>query len=200
MNDAKLSSQKGKIDLKIILVVLLLVLIAGLIGWRLGHSNKGSDKTSVTNSSSSSESAASTADVKSLVTYTLPEGWKEATCTSQANTVFIVPSGASLHCDTASIAPIKLSVDSQNTTDCQELSNVHDVRKHICKSLYIGGHKSLQALTEYPKSPTYPADTTISDYYIDTGKGAIRVRYTYTASNDYQIGFDELANSVKVNP
>jgi len=198
-DETNLTQTSGPKNLKLILIVLGLILLAGILGWWLGHSNSTVSKPpNGVNSSASNDNAASAADVNSIITYTLPEGWKDATCTSQTSTVFIVPSGATLHCDSDSIAPIKISVDPQNTTDCQELGNVQNVRKHICKSLYIGGHKTLQASTEYPKSSTYPVDTTISDYYINTGKGVIRIQYTYTSSNNYQLGFDQLANSVRV--
>jgi hypothetical protein len=64
--------------------------------------------------------------------------------------------------------------------------------------LYVDGHKSLKASTEYPKSSSYSTDTTISDYYINTGKGVVKIEYTYTSSNDYQTGFDQMALGVKV--
>jgi hypothetical protein len=112
--------------------------------------------------------------------------------------VFVVPGGATLRCDTDLIALVKVFLEPQGATDCQELADVQNVRKHICKSLFIDGHKSLQASTEYSKSATYKVDTTISEYYINTGKGVVRVAYTYTSSNDYQLGFDQLATSIKV--
>lgn len=167
------------------------MLVAGTLGWWQGKSKDAPIKSA--NGTTSSET-----EVNSIVSYTLPDGWKEASCANQASTVFVVPTGSALQCDTDSISPIKISVDPQNTTDCQELSNVQNVRKHICKSLFIGGHKTLQASTEYPKSSSYPVDTTISDYYIDTNKGVIRIQYTYTSGNDYQMGFDQLANSVRI--
>jgi hypothetical protein len=109
-----------------------------------------------------------------------------------------VPNNASLNCSANPSSPIKIYVDRQYITDCQQLNSPQDVRKHVCISLYIDGHKSLKASTEYPKSSTYKTDTTISDYYIDTGKGVVKVEYTYTSNNDYQIGYDQLAMSLKV--
>lgn len=141
---------------------------------------------------------ASTNDAKSLVSYTLPDGWKEETCPNNADRTYIVPNGSSLSCDSDPSAPIKISVDSGKTTDCQQLANVQNVKKHICSSLYINNHKTLKASTDYLKSSSHATDTTVSEYYIDTGKGVVKLEYSYTSANDYQTGFDQLANSIKV--
>jgi hypothetical protein len=184
--------------IQVVVLILGLVIIAGLIGWKLGRSDDKQTATQQpTNSATSSTTPASNSDVKSLVSFSLPDGWKEGTCPDACGKLFIVPNGASLQCDNNPIAPVKMYVDANNTADCQQLQNVQNVRKHICKSVFINGHKSLQSSTEYPKSATYPEDTTISDYFIDTGKGVVAVEYTYTSSNNYQLGFDQLANSVK---
>jgi hypothetical protein len=84
-------------------------------------------------------------------------------------------------------------VDSQNTTDCAQLkpTSTQGVRKHTCISLYISGHKSLKSFTD-------ANGTSAADYFINTGKGVVKVDYAYTSSNDYQAGFDQLATSVKV--
>jgi hypothetical protein len=192
--------RQQKSIIQIVVLILGLVIIAGLIGWKLGQSNDKQTATTPTASNStatSSTTPASNSDVKSLVSYSLPDGWKEGTCPDSQGKLYIVPNGASLACGNNPSAPVKMYVDANNTTDCQQLQNTPNVRKHICKSVFINGHKSLQSSTEYPKSATYPEDTTISDYFIDTGKGVVAVEYTYTSSNNYQIGFDQLANSVK---
>lgn len=184
---------------KVVILTLILVVAAGLIGWKLGHTNNPSSNNGAgaTTSSTSTNSVAN-ADVNSLISYTLPDGWAQNTCSNAADRVFIIPNGASLNCNSNPSAPIKIYVDSQNTTDCQQLSGVQGVRKHVCISLYVDGHKSLKASTEYPKSSSYGTDTTISDYYINTGKGVVKIEYTYTSSNDYQTGFDQMALGVKV--
>lgn len=184
--------------IQLTVLILGLVIIAGLIGWKLGHSNDSKHSNPVSNNTNAtSTTPASNSDVKSLVAYTLPDGWKEGTCPDAGGKLYIVPNGALLQCGSNPASPIKMYVDANNTTDCQQLQNVQNVRKHVCKSLFINGHKSLQSSTEYPKSATYPEDTTISDYYIDTGKGVVAVEYTFTSRNNYQIGFDQLANSVR---
>jgi hypothetical protein len=175
---------------KMMVVVVAAVIAAGLIGWRLGSSKRATNSTASSATSTASSDSAAAGDPRSLVSYTLPDGWKEGTCPNAANKVFIVPSGSSLQCDSAAIAPVRIYIDPQNTKDCQQLNAPQNVKKHICKSLFINGHKTLQASTE--------TDNTVSDYYIDTGKNVIKVEYTYTTNNAYQTGFDQLANSVKV--
>ncbi len=173
-----------------VIVVLVLAAGAGFMGWRLGHKSASTGTNSTVASSNQATDLAASGNVSSLVSYVLPDGWKEGTCPSAPNKVFIVPTGAALNCDSAAIAPIRIYIDPQNTTDCQQLNSPQGARKHICKSLYIGGHKSLQASTT--------TENTTSDYYIDTGKGVVRVEYIYGSNNAYQTGFDQLANSVKV--
>ncbi len=182
------------------IVVIVIALGGGIIGWKLGQSNT---KTSPANTgaSTSTKPAANGAtanDAKTLVGYTLPDGWKEGTCPNNTDRTYIVPDGSSLRCDSNPSAPIKITVDSGNATDCQQLANVQDVKKHICSSLYINGHKTLKASTEYLKSASHPTDITISEYYIDTGKGVVKLEYSYASANDYQTGFDQLANSLRV--
>jgi hypothetical protein len=180
---------------KYTLIVLIFIVLAGVIGWQIGKNSK----TTPAHGTATQTSAVTATGVKSLVSYSLPDGWKEANCPAVPDTIYITPAGTTLNCNADPSAPIKIYVDSQGATDCQQLQAVQNVKKHICSSLYINGHKSLKALTEYPQSSSHSQDTTVSDYYINTGKGVVRVEYTYTASNDYQTGFEQLANSVKVN-
>jgi len=199
MNETNTPPKNSKNILGLVIAVLALLLLAGLFGWRLGRSQKQPGINQDSKSLSSENNSSSTAtDVNAIIAYTMPDGWKDGSCPGQTGTVFVVPNGSSLQCGTSSIAPIRIVIDPQNTTDCQQLNTVQNVRKHVCKSLYIDGHKSLQASTEFPKSSNYPDDTTISDYYIDTGKGVAKVEYMYTSSNNYQLGFDQLANSIHI--
>jgi type II secretory pathway pseudopilin PulG len=186
----------------LLIVVLLLVLAAaaGYIGWRLGQDNNNQPKNTVTNNSASDalNNAITDSDVKSRISYTLPDGWNENTCPAKADTVYVTPAGSSLDCAADPSAPIKIYMDPQNTTDCQQLANPQNVRKHVCSSLFIDGHKGLKASTEYLKSSSSASGMTISAYYISANKGVAKVEYVYTSSNDYQSGFERLATSVKV--
>ncbi len=178
-------------------VLVIVITFAGVVGWRLGH--KSTAPASTQSSSNSPSSPAAASDVKSLVSYNLPDGWKEGTCPDHANKIYFSPNGSTINCDTNPSAPVSMSIDSQNSTVCQQLANVQNVRKHTCISLYIDNHKSLNTTTAFTKSSAHNTEETISSYYIDTGKGVVKVDYTYTSNNDYQNIFDQFAKSLKVN-
>jgi hypothetical protein len=183
---------------KLILLAITLLVAVSLVAWLIGkHSNPSNQNSPAAQTQSST--SASTTDVKSLISYTLPDGWVENVCSGSGATVYIIPSGATLDCSANPSAPIKAYVDPQNTTDCQQLkpASTQGIKKHVCISLYISGHKSLKASTEYAASSLFNTDTTVSDYFINTGKGVAALDYTYTSANSYQIGFDELARSVR---
>lgn len=182
-----------------IAVIAVMIIVAGVVGWRLGHSgNSSNNSPSVPKNSNQTSKPTKNTAVDSLISYNLPDGWSTNTCGSATDKVFVVPNGTTLNCNANPSAPIKLYIDPQDTTDCQQLGNIQGVKKHVCISLYINGHRSLKASTTYPKSSTYATETTISDYYIDTGKGVAVAEYTYTSNNDFQIGFDQLANGIKI--
>ncbi len=180
------------------LTLLAVLIITGFVGWRLGRSSNSVNTNNGSQSSSADNTSATS--VKSLISYTLPDAWKENTCSNSSNVIYIIPNGIALDCDSNPSVPIKIYVDSQDTTDCQQLmpATNEGIRKHVCISLYISGHKSLKASTEYSNGSGYKTDTTISGYYINTGKGVVAIQYTYTSANDFQAGFDQLATSVKV--
>ena len=179
------------------LLIAVLVLAAGLFGWWLGRP----DTSTNSRPSSQTESTVLNDDapgVKSLISYRLPDGWKEAGCEAAPGSVFITPAGApAVDCEANPSSPVKISVDTGNKKDCNQLQNVQDVKKHVCISLYINNHRSLKASTEYLESSSYGRATTINAYYIDIGEAVIKVEYQFNSDNQYQAGFDELANSVK---
>lgn len=185
---------------KIVVLAITLLVAAGLVGWVLGHSNKSKDGQPGSVSQSTTGGGTNGIAVKSLVSYTLPDAWSEKTCSAVVGTVYIVPNGATLDCTSNPSSPVKMFVDSGNTTDCQQLkpANTRGIKKHVCISLYINGHKSLKASTTYSTGSSYKTDTTISDYYVNTGKGVAAVEYMYTSANDFQAGFDQLATSITV--
>lgn len=183
---------------KIILASVVLIVIASVIGWLIG---RGSVPIYNNNSSNpSSTTKATSTDVSSLVSYTLPNGWADNSCSVSPSIIYVNPTSTYLDCNLNPSAPIKIYVDPQNITDCQQLmpSNNQGIKKHICISLYIDGHKSLKASTEYSSNSSYKIDTTISDYFINTGKGVVDIEYIYTSANNFQAGFDQLATSVSV--
>jgi hypothetical protein len=180
---------------KLLFVVVVIVIIAGLVGWFMGRSNKSTNQTGTTAQNQPSKSSAS---ARSLVSYTLPDGWSENSCSGA--TLYIIPNGSALDCSANPSAPVKLFLDAGNTTDCDQLKPADNtgIRKHVCISLYIDGHKTLKASTEFAKSASYKTDTTIADYYMNTGKGVVALEYTYTSTNNFQVGFDQFAKSLVV--
>jgi hypothetical protein len=193
-------NNSGKAKLVVIVVVLLIA--AGLTGWWFGRShntsnNKQTDQAQSDNKKS--DNVSSNNDVKALVSYVLPDGWKASTCAASAGSVFVVPKGTgNVNCNSTPSSPIKISVDPANNKDCNQLQNVQNVSKHICSSEFINGHKSLRAETVYNKDSSYKKDTTINAYYIDTGKGVIKLEYIHEPTNSENlIGFEQLAKSVQ---
>lgn len=185
--------------IKALFAVLIIIVIAGFVGWRIGHSGsatKGSNNSQPSPSANTPQ--ASSGDLKSLISYQLPDGWKEASCPSAADVIYIAPTGTDVDCNTNPSSPVKISIDQQNSKDCNDLQNVQNVKKHICISLYIDGHKTLKATTEYLASSTYQKDTTVNSYYLDTGKKVVKLEYRFDNGNEYQADFDQLANSVHV--
>jgi hypothetical protein len=180
--------------LVITLLVIILVLVASLVGLEIGKSSK-----STTTSSAKVPNANKTVgDVSSLVSYTLPQGWTQATCPSASNRQYIVPTNTSVDCSQNPALAITVFVDTANITDCSQLQQVQNVKNHVCKSLYIDGRKTLQSLTEYNQASTYKPNTSVATYFMNTGKGVVATEYTYTSGNQYQGGFDQLAKSLTV--
>lgn len=184
---------------KLWLLVAFLVIGAGLVGWWLGRSDSqpSSSPESSTQPAAETEDSDGSTDVKSIVRYSLPDGWKENSCEG-SNNVYITPDGTNANCNTTPIAPIKLSVDSANNKDCNQLQNVSNVKRHVCVSEYISGKKALKASTTHLASSSYGQETTVDAYYIDTGKGVVKVEYIHTTNGELQAAFDELAKSVTV--
>jgi hypothetical protein len=175
----------------ITLLVVLLIFAAGFIGWLLA-----SDKNDTTQSGETSISSED--EVKSLIDYRLPDGWKDAKCDSIKDTVFVIPAGSDgLDCNDSPSAPIKISIDPGDTKDCNELQNNTNVKKHVCISLYINNHRSLKASTEYLASSPYGRETTLNAYYIDIGGKVIKLENIFNLEDKYGVGFEQLVNSAK---
>lgn len=186
---------------KTFLLIIFLVIAAGLTGWWIGRTNSSinSDPPSTTNTTVDNVNNGKPG-VKTLVSYTLPDGWKEGACPTAPGSVYISPAGNDrIDCSQNPSSPIKISVDPANNTDCNQLQNVQNVTKHICISEYINGHKSLKSETIYSRDSAYKNPTAINAYYINTGKGVIKVEYVHAPSNsEYQAGLEQLAKSIQV--
>jgi hypothetical protein len=181
----------------IFLVIVLLIAVAAVIGWQIGKSDTPPKQPVAGQGPPVSKS---TGSVDSLISYSLPDGWSTAACPQTNDVDYIVPGGVQPQCGANPPAPVKLAIDQNHTTDCSELQNNQDVTKHTCVSLFIGGHKTIKSITEYPKDSTYNQAVRLSDYYLDTGSGVVKAElYTpLSGSGNYQTGFDQLVNSMKV--
>lgn len=197
------AEKKSFLNLKNILgLVVLVVLIAFLVGWATGR--KSDSEQPVTQPAGTSTPVANNnndndTDVSALVSYNLPDGWTEASCPDAQGSVFVVPQGApEVDCSATPSAPVKISIDSANNTDCNQLQSVQNVSKHTCISEFINGKKSLKAETRFNDQSAYKQETTVRAYYIDTGKGVVKVEYVYKDADTYAAGWEELAKSVQV--
>ena len=177
-------------------LLLAVVIVAGVVFWwgSLHDAN-------APGSESGQQDTSQSGTVAELISYTLPTGWEEATCPGGSNgQIYVVPQDAKLDCAADPKAPISLLVDPRQTKDCQHVTAPNGVLSHTCKSLFIDGHKTILASTEYPKSDLYPKAETITDYFVDTGKGVVQIEYVFgrKGTNTYQTGFEQLVQSVKV--
>lgn len=180
----------------------LLVIAALFIAFGFGYAISRGDKEEPPKQENTTDTASKpdAGDATSLVSYTLPDGWTETTCEG-SNTIYVLPNGVSdADCSANTVSAIKLLVDPGNHTDCNQLQNVSEVKKHVCISLYINDNKSLKASTEYLASSTYKQDTTINAFYVDTGKGVVKLEYSFTTDSQFQAGFEQLANSIRTKP
>lgn len=184
-----------------IIGVLVLLILVALAGWYLGRSggSDNRDQPSTTASQPAEQTPTDSRDVSSLVSYTLPDGWKEAACPSAAGVSYIVPAGfTAVDCDANPSSAVKISIDPGNSKDCNQLQNVQNVSKHVCVSEFINGKKSLKAETVFNKDSSYGEEKTVNAYYVDQGSAVIKLEYVHNpSSNEAQAGFEQLASSVK---
>ncbi len=180
-------------------LIILLALAVGFIfgsNWNNKSEDKPSEPTNTTTLVENSESD-SDKDVKGLVNYALPDGWSESACPSSSGSVYFRPNGApTVDCGNNPDLIVKLSTSGQNITECSQIQDVKEVRKHVCKSLYINDLRSLVTETEHLSSSVYGRETSVKTYYIDSGSGIVKATYTNAGANLYQPGFDELVNSI----
>ncbi len=186
-------------NIKYIVIVVVVIILVGLIGWALGNSNKQSNTQTSRNNTDQTDSTSEVSDesVDSIVSYTLPRGWEKATCDG-AGVVDIAPGVANaVDCNSSPPTEVSISIDPENNKDCNQLQDVENVSKHICISEYINGKKALKAETIYNQDSSYGSPTAVNAYYIDTGKGVVKIAYERSAdNNEYQLEVEELAKSV----
>jgi hypothetical protein len=183
-----------------LIVVIIVILIIALVSV-LSNSNDSSTNENSTAQPSPQENdttSVDSANVKDLVSYTLPDGWQESTCPSSPGSVFFEPNNSTkVDCDANPSAPVKMSVDPANTKDCAQLQNVQNVSKHICISEFINDNKTIKAETRYNNESAYERDVTVKAYYISTDDKVVKIEYIYENNDEFQLGFEQLAKSVR---
>jgi len=162
----------------------------------------GSNNSKTTNPTMPTSPVKST--VESLVSYQLPDGWTKVECGGENDVVLIVPAQrVKPDCATLSDSwPMTLMKDPMKTTDCNQIKvNNQQITNHVCSSQNVNGQKMLVSSTTYNDKSLYGKDTKVSDYYLDTKKGVIKLEYAddqTSTEDDYQAQFDQIANSMQV--
>jgi hypothetical protein len=184
--------------------LVILVIAGAIILWLIlgRNNNKPATVPSTKNTPHQVNPQSTNTQLDSLITYKLPQGWTDADCVGKSETILIIANGQHPFCSSdAQNWPIKLTLDTQNTTDCHQITvDNSKVTKHICSSLFINGAKTIKSSTTYNDKSPYGHATKVSDYYIKTGKGVVKLEYVDNQTvntDDYQAGFDQLAASVK---
>jgi len=202
MNDFdSMKKKRGGFWVYLMVIAILSVFVIAL--WLGLSSNEDNDqKTGQSSENKSNVPVQKTAN--SLISYSLPPDWSSVSCEGSSEIILIVPSGkVSPRCDTvAENWPIRIFIDQKNTKDCNQIEvDNQQVTKHTCSSKFTDGHKTLVVSTTYNEKSQYARATTVSEYYIDTSNGVVKLEAKddlASADDDHQAEFDQIANSVKV--
>jgi hypothetical protein len=203
MNNLSGAENKSKRILWTALVVVIIIIAAFLAFLGTQKDNK---KVSTSNKPvTPSENNSTIPKIDSLMSYTLPTDWTKQNCGGSTEVVLIVPAGkVSPNCVAlASSWPMKIVMDTLNTTDCNQIKvNNQQVTNHVCSSQPINGSKIFVSGTTFNNKSLYGRDTRVSDYFVNTPKGVVKLEYADDLSSpedDYQAQFDQIANSIKVS-
>jgi hypothetical protein len=203
MNNLSGAENKSKRTVWIVLVAVIII-VAAFLAFLSTH--KDNKKVPASNNPvAPSENNSTIPKIDSLMSYILPTDWTKQNCGGSTEVVLIVPAGkVSPNCVAlASSWPMKIIMDTLNTTDCNQIKvNNQQVTNHVCSSQLINGSKVFVSGTTFNNKSRYGKDTRVSDYFIDTPKGVVKLEYADDLSSpedDYQAQFDQIANSIKVS-
>lgn len=184
--------------------MIILIIAAAIVLWAVfGRNNNKPAAPAAKNPPHQVTPQSAAAPLEGLITYKLPKGWTDADCVGKSETILIIPNNQHPFCSSDAAGwPMKITKDANTTTDCNQIKvDNSQVTNHICSSLFINGAKTIKSSTAYNDKSTYGHATKVSDYYINTGKGVVKLEYVdnqTVKTDDYQAGFDQLANSVQV--
>jgi hypothetical protein len=189
--------------LSVLLCGAILVAVV-LLGYNFVRNNvKRSDNNTNTPASRSQSRFQNTnTPIDSLITYKLPAGWTDTDCISGTEVIlFIAPTLPRPNCaiDLQKWS-VRITMDPQSPTNCNQINvNNQQITNHVCASKFINGKKAIKSSTTYNEKSSYAHPTKVEDYFINTGKGTIKIEYIDDLTNsndDFQVQFDQLANSV----
>ncbi len=164
-----------------VLLALILIVVAALVAVQIIRSRDNSQSTDEGRGRTISVPAipppTGHMEVSSIVTYSTPSGWTEIACPNPQDGVVLTQSGVVSHCDNQPAESIRIAVDPGNSKDCNQLQDVQNVSKHTCKSIFVNNHMTLEALTEYNQDSLYNQPTRLTAYYLDSGKGVVKISY-----------------------
>jgi cytoskeletal protein RodZ len=187
-----------------VLLTIVLVIAIAVILWLVFGKNNQNNKSTTPNPQPVNSSPNKNSQINSLISYDLPSGWKTVGCNNASEVILIVPTGR-VTPDCASLSdswPMKIMMDPKNTTECSQIKvNSQQVTNHVCSSQTINGNKIFVASTTYNNKSTYGKDTKVSEYFVDTKSGVVKLEYAddlASTEDDYQAQFDQIANSIKI--
>lgn len=196
-------------------IVVAIVIVFGV--WLGGGSGNSSSTSSSDSGSNSNDGNVSPADepagdalsvedpgvrsaVRDLVTYQVPDGWREETCETEPAVIYMVPADLTLDCGAARPAPMSIALDPSRTVSCAQTSGKPGVAKHACEAVTVNGKRGLRASTQY-KPDTAAAASIVSDsVYLPAGasnSSVVKFEYRYTGAAAYQQQFQQIAGSIK---
>ncbi len=188
---------------RIVMIVggLTLIALAVFVGWSFGRNDTAGNNDDGQSQSKSAQSEAdqtggTAPELQSLVSFTVPDGWRQEGCAGRPASLYFIPPGQNLDCAADPSALVSLTVDPQNTTSCQQLDGQQQVSRHVCRSQDINGRRSLEAETDYLQSSRFGRETTIKRYFIDTGDKVVEARYQFSGADSAGDGFERLAKSI----
>jgi hypothetical protein len=185
------------------IIVLSLIIIAIVLWLVLGRDSGNKSNTNKSQAHPTSQQNGNT-QIESLISYKLPTGWTDTDCISATETILIIPSGQ-LHPNCAVNAQdwfLKITMDTHNTATCNQIKvDNSQVTNHVCSSVPVNGQRFVKSSTTYNDKSTYGHNVKVSDYFIKANGGVVKLEYVDDLTNnndDFQTGFDQLANSIQV--
>jgi hypothetical protein len=205
--ESRVSSKRNRVAALLPVVFIVLAIVAAVALWQ------GFLKTNIKNTTNGTNQKSSDAQnnfqnsntaIASLISYRLPDGWTDTDCIAGKETILLIP--PSLPRPNCAIDiqswTIRITMDSQDIKDCNQIKvNNQHVTNHVCSSVAINSSRLLKSSTTYNEKSPYGKAVKISDYYIKTSKGVIKLEDVddlASSNDDLQNQFDQIANSIKV--